>query len=495
MTHVHSQALYKLAQRLVFILLLTIHCLGQSPEDIVLRGTLTRADHQHYRELPFAVPSGIHRITVEFSYTGREQHTVVDLGIWDGERFRGWSGGNKSTFTISETDATPSYLPGPLPPGQWKLVLGIPNLRESVTASFEAKIHLSASLETASFTRQVKPEARWYRGDLHMHDAHSDGSCKSRKGSKVPCPLFKTLEAADQRELDFIAVTDHNTTSHFDELRELAPYFDNLLFLHGREITTFQGHANVYGTDRFIDFRVGSPTVPDMNALLHEVQRAKGLISINHPAVSSGEQCMGCGWTPHPDADLTLVQAIEAVNGVDADTDRSGIPFWEHQLNRGFRLSAVGGSDSHNTEVNATQGRGTIGYPTTVVFARELSEPGILDGIRSGNLFIDVEGSRDRILEMSATSGDKSVTMGGSLSLAVGQTIRVNVHAAHVAGATLEIIEDGARRTDLSSIFSAEDDSKTFTIRVDGHRHWLRANVRSPHGKLLLVGNPIFLNS
>ncbi len=28
--------------------------------------------------------------------------------------FRGWSGGNKRTFTLSASDATPSYLPGPI---------------------------------------------------------------------------------------------------------------------------------------------------------------------------------------------------------------------------------------------------------------------------------------------------------------------------------------------------------------------------------------------
>src|SRR5258708_32546144 len=36
--------------------------------------------------------------------------------------------------------------------------------------------------------------------------AHSDGSCTSLAGAKVPCPVFVTLEAAAHRGLDFVAV-------------------------------------------------------------------------------------------------------------------------------------------------------------------------------------------------------------------------------------------------------------------------------------------------
>ena len=104
-----------------------------------------------------------------------------------------------------------------------------------------------------------------------MHDAHSDGSCLSQSGKKVPCPLYKTVETAAARGLDFIAISDHNTTSHYNDMRELQPYFDRLLLIPAREITTFQGHANVYGPTDFIDFRLTSPHVPNFNKLLDEV--------------------------------------------------------------------------------------------------------------------------------------------------------------------------------------------------------------------------------
>ena len=87
------------------------------PPDLVLNGDVTGAQNKTYFEVPFTVPAGTHRVSVDFQYTGKEERATLDLGVFDPERFRGESGGNKSHFTISETDATPSYLPGAIPAG------------------------------------------------------------------------------------------------------------------------------------------------------------------------------------------------------------------------------------------------------------------------------------------------------------------------------------------------------------------------------------------
>lgn len=133
-------------------------------------------------------------------------------------------------------------------------------------------------------------------------------------------------------------------------MRELQPYFDNLLLIPAREITTFQGHANVYGTTEFVDFRLTSSYVPDMDQLLKRVQDLHGILSINHPGLPSGESCMGCGWTV-PNTDFSRVTAVEVVNGNLAEGPGSGISFWQEQLNKGFRLTGVGGSDNHDADL------------------------------------------------------------------------------------------------------------------------------------------------
>jgi hypothetical protein len=96
----------------LFLLLgLSVHA-----QDLDLHGTLDHQQEDSYVLVPFEVPSGIKRLDVSFSYTGRDDHTTLDLGLLDPQRFRGWSGGNKHAFSIGIADATPSYLPGPLPP-------------------------------------------------------------------------------------------------------------------------------------------------------------------------------------------------------------------------------------------------------------------------------------------------------------------------------------------------------------------------------------------
>src|SRR6185437_12639507 len=225
--------------RWLTLLVFALCTLAQAQQpDVVLRGTVKGSQNNTYIEAPFAVPAGTERLTISFHYTGKEERTTLDLGLEDPHGFRGWSGGNKSTFTVSASDATPSYLPGELIPGTWKLLIGVPNIRPQSVATYEATIHLdqSASATTDSFSdAPLRTGAGWYRGDLHMHTAHSDGHCNSQTGKQVPCPVFLTLQAAVNRSLDFIAVTDHNTTSHYDALRELQPYFDRLLLLPGRE--------------------------------------------------------------------------------------------------------------------------------------------------------------------------------------------------------------------------------------------------------------------
>jgi hypothetical protein len=474
--------------------------------DLVLKGPIHPTENHTYHPVTFQVPPNVTRITVQFDYTGRNQRTTIDLGLLgpDGFRgqdgFRGWSGGSKKLFTVSATDATPSFLPGAIRPGRWTLLLGIPNIRPNITADYTAKIWFNHAGDPAWLPAILNPplrkEAGWYRGDLHMHDAHSDGSCTSQSGSqRVPCPLFLTIEAAIQRGLDFIALSDHNSVSQANDMRELQPYFDRLLLIPARELTTFYGHANLFGTDEPIDFRVGSAGVTDWNALLAGAAKLHGLVSINHPVRPDDETCMGCGWAPQKPVDMHRVQAIEAVNGMDAMLPDSGIPFWQHWLDQGYRLTGIGGSDNHDAkQALTTPGGGLIGMPTTVVHASELSMPAILAGIRAGHVFIDVQGTRDRMLDLTAQAGRQVAEMGDALSVPAAGVVHFTVKVSAPEGAKVEMLVDGKPwqpRADLTVHGSL---AQSFDWTGDGRRHWVRANVRGAAGELLLIGNPIYID-
>ena len=465
--------------------------------DRVLRGTVRSNQNHTYLQVPFEVPANTSRLTLTFEYTGKEQHTALDLGLLDPGGLRCWSGGNKTTLTIADAEATPSCLPGKLPSGTWKLLIGIPNIRVGVTSSYTANLFFNhnglVQDEPGILQQAIRSGPAWYRGDLHMHTAHSDGSCASQSGKMVPCPVFLTVDAAARRGLDFIAITDHNTTSHYDSMRELTPYYDNLLLIPGREITTFEGHANVFGTKQFLDFRLGSAGVPTIDTLLHRANALGALVSLNHPGAPTGERCMGCGWTPSPAADMDLVQAIEAVNSGAEEGPYSGTPFWEKQLNEGYRITAVGGSDNHNAKKPLDQ-VGSIGSPTTVVYAEELSTPAILGAIRAGHVFVDLTGSRDKLFELHATAGSRTVSMGDSLDLPTGSSLRLDARVVKAASGTLVWIEDGKPINGQGSAIADEDQILSIEWKSDGQRHWLRTDVRGPDGHLWLLGNPIYVN-
>ena len=92
-------------------------------------GTLTRADYERLFERAFDVPPGHGGVEVEYAVTGAAERTVVDLGLRGPSGLRGWSGGGQRRIWVSALAASPGYLPGPIEPGPWAVVLGVPNIR------------------------------------------------------------------------------------------------------------------------------------------------------------------------------------------------------------------------------------------------------------------------------------------------------------------------------------------------------------------------------
>lgn len=462
--------------------------------DLRLEGEVTGADHEKYRRIPFDLPRGVERLVIAFEQDGKEQRTVIDLGIEDPHGLRGASGGNKTVFTLSASDATPSYLPGPLDAGTWHLMLGIPNARANSRARWQARLWFLRGAEA-----QIAPEAAvrsrgpgWYRGDMHLHSAHSDGSCDSKGGARVPCPLFRTLEAAAARKLDFVMLTEHNTTSHHAPILEMQPYFDTMLLIPGREITTFYGHFNIFGVTTPIDYRVQPGGSVSFNTIADQVHALGGLVAINHPSLPSGEACMGCGWTM-PDADLNRVDLIEAINGSsiagsdgNPDGPYSGVAFWRrHGAIAG--KAPIGGSDNHDP--GRDSGLGTIGHPVTVVFAEGLATADILAGLRKGRSFIDLTGSRDAVLDLLLCSADECSAMGEERTLKQAVAPRLRARAS-IPGATRIRVMDANSTRDLVAGPPGDID---MPVNLPEGALAIYAIAEDANGRILAISNAIRL--
>ncbi len=353
----------------------------------VVTGRVTPDDRRRdpYLELPFEVPEGSTAVEVRYAF---DPGSVLDLGLLDPHAgpfpsrrgFRGWSGGARDHVMVTPSRATPGYLPGPLPPGRWHVLLGLAAVAAGGCAyRVEVEVHAGAEpavvpgLAADAVRAGVEPPASpgrtgpgWYRSDLQCHSHHSDA-----RGS-----LHDLRSAALERGLDVLAVTDHNTVSHHAPLAAMA--CDRLLWLPGMEVTTYRGHANVWGVDGWVDFRVRSDG--DVVTLLEHVHARGGLMSVNHPKHSPG--CIGCDWEYAVPAGI---DAMEAWQGPWWLRNWESLERYDALLRQGRRLTLVGGSDRHQP---AGPDRDPpvlrLGSPTTWLWLEERSQAAALSALRSG---------------------------------------------------------------------------------------------------------------
>jgi len=482
---------WRAASRAVFALLLgNMQPAVAAEPDLQLGGTITGADHQHFIAAPFAVPAGVTAISVDFTYD-RSGGTVIDLGLFDDQRFRGWSGGNKAQFVVGDTVATPSYLPGPVAGRRFTLLMGVPNAKPGSRSNWRADISFTRAGPPA--TAPLRSGPGWFRGDLHSHSGHSDGSCANDAGARVPCPVYRSVEAAARAGLDFLAVTDHNTVSHLSELAGLQPAFSRLLLIPGQEVTTFQGHANVLGVTALAEFRIGTPQVPDGAAWGRAMATLGGVVSVNHPALPSGAACMGCGWTL-ANTDWRSITAIEIANGGAMaiaggrlDTPLSGIKFWEKLLTEGHHLAPIAGSDNHDPALAAPDAR-AIGRIATAVWADDLSTPAIMAGLRNGRVFVDTDAAAGRALDLFVITPAGRIPMGGTARLPAGGVLPVEVALTRCTGCTITLIINGTAQPPRP--VAGPDTLLTMDAGIP-RPGWLRAEARDAAGRLVLVGNAI----
>src|SRR5438045_9639885 len=102
---------------------------------------------------------------------------------------------------------------------------------------------------------------------------------------------------------------------------------------------------------------------------------------------------------------------------MDVESATSGIPVWHERLQRGVRVTAVGGSDDHSSGTRVQPGR-PVGIPTTVVFAQELSEAGVLAAIRGGHVYIKTQDPTGADVFLTADAAGRHVRMGDDPPLA-----------------------------------------------------------------------------
>jgi hypothetical protein len=413
---------------------------------------LTPADQARnpYFYVPVDVPVGTTRIDVALAYRKAED-CIIDLGLFDPrmadfpseEGFRGWSGGARDRFFVATDDATPGYVHGPMPAGRWNVILGlyrIPSRSAEVTLTVDLDSTPRETLPPPARAFPVRKQPGWYKGDLHCHTFHSDAT-----GSP------ETLHAAaKQAGLDFLAVADHNTITQRRYFHRASS--PDLVFVRAMEVTTATGHANVYGVDEWIDFRMTRPG--DAHLLSESVRRRGGLLSINHdkPTIP---------W----DYELPRIDCQEVWQSTWMAWNWVSLERWQARLCKGLHISAIGGSDFHQPAELQPEGPLTLARPTTVLWLAELSEDAVLAAMKAGRGYV-TEGPAGPHLEISVNG------------LPMGSSVDGPLHAeAHVRGAQGDILALIDARGTISEHEITSDEWSLDLALLDGADTFIRAEI------------------
>lgn len=438
----------------------------------ILTGTLTTADHKGHVAIPFNVPPGTTRLLGQFSASpirtpGSFYDNLISLSLFGPDRSRGSRHNNPVwDFSIEATRASPGYLPGVIEPGQWSVMMDTFRLEGPVTWT------LTVTCETAPVPPHPAPISQltaprgpgWYRGDLHAHTLHSDGSWD------IPDLVGWARDCG----LDFMTLTDHNTPSGHAELMSLAS--DDLLTIGGIELTTHYGHALTLGRRDWQEWRTGPVTGLTMPQIAQQVIDKGALFIIAHPMSDGDPACTGCRWE-FEDMRPGPARIVEIWNGGPwSDYNEEGLALYLNWLAKGHRLVATAGSDIHGPYLRGQ----LVGF--NHVHATALTEAAILEAVSAGRNYLS---SGPKLILTAVWEGGTAM-MGGDAP--AGAEIR----AAWSTGETdlwLEFHGSGGllARQALGSNGAGQ------AVLRDGPGGFALVTLRDATGLLHAVTNPIFV--
>lgn len=423
---------------------------------LVLDGELTAPGDEHLF-VPFDVPAGTRELEVR--HADGSDADILDWGLRDPDGgFRGWGGGNPEPAVVSEQAASRSYVPGPLPAGTWSVVIGKAKV-VSPTVSYSLSVILR---DTTTLAPQ--PERRpfedpgalrggpgWFAGDTHVH---------SRESGDADATLDEIARLALARGLDFVVVTDHDTTTGTDFLSDAQARWPELLFVPGCEYTTYHGHATAFGATAWVEHALTEAF--DIQDAVDAYVADDVFFSLNHPELDLGDLCIGCAWTwGVPDGVGGLEIATGSLDVSVLFTD-SVIGRWEGLADEGRLLVPLGGSDDHRAGRDTGPFGATVGEPVTMIRADELSIAALREGLRRGRTAVKLGDASDPLpdLRVEGLTATLRVTGGDGAEVRwfvdgaeagrsplAGDDASVERSGADGARVRAEVWRDGSRRS------------------------------------------------
>ncbi|MCL4560927.1 MAG: CehA/McbA family metallohydrolase, partial [Chloroflexi bacterium] len=338
-----------------------------------VRQDVTPSPRIHYIDHPFEVAENASKVGAILTFH-KERVAQIFLSLHDPQTFRGNrmnpfpKGEVQVDLWVSPDQSSEGGIPGRLPPGKWRAQVDVEHLGEDTQYHLIVYAEYGAIAEPAHWAypseHVIKPQPGWYAGELHCHSSESDGAY----------PVNEVVRAALDAKLDFLSITDHFTVSQWNKLAGLIPR--PIALIRSCEITSHRGHANLQGIKRWVDVYVDRARW-GFNQAAGETHRQGGLFCVNH--AFSGEY----GWLD-PEFDWQNADMLEIYHSLEGCNNSYQLGLWDHHLCLGRKIVGVGGSDSHDPYKENQK----LGQLVTYVYADELSEAGILNGLKRGKVYV-----------------------------------------------------------------------------------------------------------
>ena len=302
-------------------------------------------------------------------------------------------------------DTTLGGIPGAIPEGKWQLEIYlfaehihrltggvkipfsfvITEEKEEVTECIGTHIWADETFAYSGFAREkvYQEGARWYKGDLHTHTRLSDGK-------ELPAGASRK---AEMMQLDYYIATEHNVVhTGWPDTR--------VCVMPGVEMTTVLGHANLFGLtkrpqslDVILCDREEAAIGQDILRVAAECHDNGWLFSVNHPFLYVWQ------WLMHelPLADMDCLEIInDPTYAADPDAqaeraNRMAVALADLLWNDGYRICAIGGSDSHNL-IEERYGDATEpsipGDPATWLHMHDLTPEHVIEALKSCRCYV-----------------------------------------------------------------------------------------------------------
>lgn len=353
------------------------------------------------------------------------------VGRWDLGTFE-----NPPPVFIGDDFASPGFCKTAIKDGTWSAVIEVWEVfTEKVCCVLEVwgVDERPEGGENKCEERVLKPMTRLERlrkegvllGEMHSHTCHSDGRYS----------VGEIIERAKSLGLDFVAITDHNTTSAFSDF----PSNIDLILVRGEELTTFFGHFCLYGIKAGYEWHDSRGNLRILEAI-EEAKLSGGLASLAHPNTIGTPVCVGCPFTAKdiPFSTFDLMEVWAGSWAMRRPEIVKTLKLWDALLDQGLKICAIAGRDWHGCTHEDREG---VRFPVTAVLAMERTEEAVLEALRNGKVFLTV----GPLIDLTLVGEDNEVGIGGSAKFCKRQRLRVTVQSKDKLSGIVTVVHNGKR--------------------------------------------------